>query len=161
MQCRRWDKWKEDLVLPDMEDKKYSISYCKFAPRCPYATDECRNARPRETYLNETRKGHVLPSPEGLNLLKTDFPFGNNRFWVRLIWKLLNGVCHAAAGIRRFLFLLSAVLRAYRFRAPCGETACCAGPALGNGRRRRQKQSESDCNTSNKPECGIKERAEP
>ena len=50
------DKWKEDLVLPDMEDKEYSISYCKFAPRCPYATDECRNARPGETYLNETRK---------------------------------------------------------------------------------------------------------
>ena len=50
------DKWKEDLVLPDMEDKEYSISYCKFAPRFPYATDECRNARPGETYLNETRK---------------------------------------------------------------------------------------------------------
>ena len=40
------DKWKEDLVLPDMEDKEYSITYCKFAPRCPYATEECRKDRP-------------------------------------------------------------------------------------------------------------------
>lgn len=50
------DKWKEDLVMPDMEDKEFSISYCKFAPRCPYATDECRKERPKETFLNDERK---------------------------------------------------------------------------------------------------------
>ena len=50
------DKWKEDLVMPDMEDKEFSISYCKFAPRCPYATDECRKERPKETFLSEERK---------------------------------------------------------------------------------------------------------
>ena len=50
------DKWKEDLVMPDMEDKEFSIEYCKFAPRCPYATDECRKERPKETYLTEERK---------------------------------------------------------------------------------------------------------
>ncbi len=50
------DKWKEDLVMPDMEDKEFSISYCKFAPRCPYATDECRKDRPKETFLNDERK---------------------------------------------------------------------------------------------------------
>lgn len=50
------DKWDEDLVLPDMEDKEYSITYCKFAPRCPYATDECRSRRPDMLQLNDTRK---------------------------------------------------------------------------------------------------------
>ena len=50
------DKWKEDLVLPDMEDKEYSISYCKFAPRCPYATDECRKDRPEMAQLTDSRK---------------------------------------------------------------------------------------------------------
>ncbi len=50
------DKWKEDLVMPEMEDKEYSISYCKFAPRCPYATDECRKERPKETFLGPERK---------------------------------------------------------------------------------------------------------
>ena len=35
---------------------EYSITYCKFAPRCPYATDECRKSRPGETYLNDVRK---------------------------------------------------------------------------------------------------------
>ncbi|MCI8921756.1 MAG: ABC transporter ATP-binding protein [Acutalibacter sp.] len=50
------DKWKEDLVMPDMEDKEFSIEYCKFAPRCPYATDECRKERPKETYLSDERK---------------------------------------------------------------------------------------------------------
>ncbi len=50
------DKWKEDLVMPDMEDKEFSISYCKFAPRCPYATDECRKERPKETFLTKERK---------------------------------------------------------------------------------------------------------
>ena len=50
------DKWKEDLVMPDMEDKEYSISYCKFAPRCPYATDECRKDRPQDTVLGPERK---------------------------------------------------------------------------------------------------------
>ena len=39
------DKWADDdMALPDMESKEYSITYCKFAPRC-YATDECRKSR--------------------------------------------------------------------------------------------------------------------
>ena len=51
------DKWADDdMALPDMESKEYSITYCKFAPRCPYATDECRKSRPGETYLNDVRK---------------------------------------------------------------------------------------------------------
>ena len=40
------EKWDQELVMPDLEEKEYAITYCKFAPRCPYATDECRQARP-------------------------------------------------------------------------------------------------------------------
>ncbi|WP_099204158.1 ABC transporter ATP-binding protein [Scatolibacter rhodanostii] len=50
------DKWSEELILPDTEEKEYSISYCKFAPRCPYATDECRNKKPEMTLINDNRK---------------------------------------------------------------------------------------------------------
>lgn len=50
------DKWKDNLVMPDMEDKEYSITYCKFAPRCPYATDECRRGRPQMKDLPGDRK---------------------------------------------------------------------------------------------------------
>jgi len=50
------DKWSEDLILPDLEENEYSITYCKFAPRCPYATDECRQSRPEMTKLSDSRK---------------------------------------------------------------------------------------------------------
>ncbi len=50
------EKWDQELVMPDTEDKEYAITYCKFAPRCPYATDECRKARPDMTNLNGGRK---------------------------------------------------------------------------------------------------------
>lgn len=49
------DKWDKELAMPDMEGKEYSISYCKFAPRCPYATDQCLQARPESTKLGEER----------------------------------------------------------------------------------------------------------
>jgi peptide/nickel transport system ATP-binding protein len=50
------DKWSEGLALPDMEDKEYSITYCKFAPRCQYATDQCRQTRPEMLDISESRK---------------------------------------------------------------------------------------------------------
>ena len=50
------EKWDESLVMPDMEDKEYSITYCKFAPRCPYAKDECRQNRPDMIDFGEERK---------------------------------------------------------------------------------------------------------
>ena len=50
------DKWDHEVVMPDMEDKEYAITYCKFAPRCPYATDECRKKRPNMVALNARRK---------------------------------------------------------------------------------------------------------
>lgn len=49
------DKWDESMVMPDMEDKEYAITYCKFAPRCPYATDECRQNRPEMINLGGER----------------------------------------------------------------------------------------------------------
>lgn len=61
------DKWDESMVMPDMEDKEYAITYCKFAPRCPYATDECRRKRPDMIELGGQRKAlcfHSLVKPE-------------------------------------------------------------------------------------------------
>ena len=49
------DKWDESAVMPDMEEKEYAIAYCKFAPRCPYATDECRSDRPKVVNISDTR----------------------------------------------------------------------------------------------------------
>lgn len=40
------EKWDQELVMPDLEEKEYAITYCKFAPRCPYSTEECRRTRP-------------------------------------------------------------------------------------------------------------------
>ncbi|MBQ8087647.1 MAG: ABC transporter ATP-binding protein [Clostridia bacterium] len=50
------DKWDESMKMPDMETKEYAITYCKFAPRCPYATDECRKARPDMKNIGEGRQ---------------------------------------------------------------------------------------------------------
>ena len=61
------EKWDESMVMPDMEDKEYSITYCKFAPRCQYATDQCRQGRPDMVELGGERKVlcfHPLKSAE-------------------------------------------------------------------------------------------------
>jgi peptide/nickel transport system ATP-binding protein len=50
------DKWDKELTMPDTEDKEYAISFCKFAPRCPYATEECRLKRPEMAAINGSRK---------------------------------------------------------------------------------------------------------
>lgn len=50
------DKWKEGMAMPDMEDKEYALTCCKFAPRCPYATQECRDGRPPQVSLGRERK---------------------------------------------------------------------------------------------------------
>lgn len=39
-------KWIEEIAMPDMEIKEYALTGCKFAPRCPYATEECHQQRP-------------------------------------------------------------------------------------------------------------------
>jgi len=50
------DKWVDEIALPDIETKEFGISCCKFAPRCPYATDECRKNMPELTDLGNERK---------------------------------------------------------------------------------------------------------
>ena len=50
------DKWDESMVMPDLEEKEYSLTCCKFAARCPYATDRCRQSRPPEIQLPHARK---------------------------------------------------------------------------------------------------------
>ena len=50
------DKWGDEIALPDIETKEFGISCCKFAPRCPYATDECRKTMPELTDLGNERK---------------------------------------------------------------------------------------------------------
>ncbi len=62
------DKWDEGVAMPDAEDKEYAIAYCKFAPRCPYATDECRKQRPDMVQLSASRRVmcfHPLSKPQG------------------------------------------------------------------------------------------------
>lgn len=49
-------KWEKDLVMPDAEDKEYALTCCKFAPRCPYATQECRQGRPGMVEFGDMRK---------------------------------------------------------------------------------------------------------
>ncbi|MDI9519705.1 MAG: ABC transporter ATP-binding protein [Bacillota bacterium] len=50
------DKWKEEVALPDMEDKEYSQQFCKFATRCSYATERCRSVPPPIKELGNERK---------------------------------------------------------------------------------------------------------
>lgn len=50
------DKWDVDVVMPDMEEKEYALTCCKFAPRCPYATEECRQSCPDVVNLPGERK---------------------------------------------------------------------------------------------------------
>ena len=50
------DKWDESVALPDTEEKEFSISYCKFAPRCSYAKDLCRQGRPKLNELANSRQ---------------------------------------------------------------------------------------------------------
>ena len=50
------DKWEADIAMPDMEEKEYSLTNCKFAPRCQYATDECRKGRPAMQTLKDGRE---------------------------------------------------------------------------------------------------------
>lgn len=49
------DKWSEDVALPDIETKEYALSCCKFAPRCPYATDQCRAGKAKMSVFGHNR----------------------------------------------------------------------------------------------------------
>ena len=49
------DKWASELAMPDMEGKEYALTCCKFAPRCPHATDKCRQDKPNPSDLGDGR----------------------------------------------------------------------------------------------------------
>jgi peptide/nickel transport system ATP-binding protein len=40
------EKWEDVVRLPDMEGKEYGFRGCKFAGRCPYVRDICRDTPP-------------------------------------------------------------------------------------------------------------------
>lgn len=50
------EKWAKEVAMPDLEEKEYSITYCKFAPRCAYATEKCTTTRPNMVDLNTSRR---------------------------------------------------------------------------------------------------------
>jgi len=50
------DKWDENMVLADVEEKEYALTCCKFAARCQYATDKCRGEKPTMTDLEGGRQ---------------------------------------------------------------------------------------------------------
>jgi peptide/nickel transport system ATP-binding protein len=39
-----------------MEENEYALTSCKFAPRCPYASEACRRTRPYMVVSAEGRK---------------------------------------------------------------------------------------------------------
>lgn len=45
-------KWDETLPLPDLESKEYLLAGCKFASRCLYAQDICRQRQPEMAELS-------------------------------------------------------------------------------------------------------------
>lgn len=49
------EKWDQELTLPDLEEKDHAITYCKFAPRCPYVTEECHQTRPEMREFDSRR----------------------------------------------------------------------------------------------------------
>ncbi len=51
------EKWSELVRLPDYETKEYSYVGCRFAGRCPYVRDICRQVKPP---LVETEDGREV-----------------------------------------------------------------------------------------------------
>lgn len=50
------DKWDEEVVLSESEEKQYSATQCKFAPRCSYAGEECWAKRPVMQDVGDARE---------------------------------------------------------------------------------------------------------
>lgn len=50
------EKWSELVRLPDMETKEYGYTACKFAGRCPYVRDICRQIKPPVVTLEDERE---------------------------------------------------------------------------------------------------------
>jgi len=50
------EKWSELVRLPDMETKEYGYVGCKFAGRCPYVRDICRQVKPPLVQTDDGRE---------------------------------------------------------------------------------------------------------
>ena len=50
------EKWSELVRLPDIETKEYGYTACKFAGRCPYVRDICRQVKPPVVTLADGRE---------------------------------------------------------------------------------------------------------
>ena len=60
------DKWDEEEVEDaDEERKSYQLEGCKFAPRCPRATQKCFDQRPDYTYIDHETGQHTKTAPTG------------------------------------------------------------------------------------------------
>jgi peptide/nickel transport system ATP-binding protein len=54
-------RWSKRITLTEMELEEYMRKGCKFAGRCPYATEECRNVVPKDMYVDDVLvKCHTL-----------------------------------------------------------------------------------------------------
>jgi peptide/nickel transport system ATP-binding protein len=66
------EKWGEMVRLPDLEYREYGYVGCKFAGRCPYAEEICRQAKPPKVNTNDGREVlcfklvDFVPSLEGV-----------------------------------------------------------------------------------------------
>ena len=49
-------KWKRDLKPPELELAEYQSIACKFAERCPYVQPICREEKPPEVKIGDTRR---------------------------------------------------------------------------------------------------------
>jgi len=50
------EKWRDLVRLPDMETKEYGYVGCKFAGRCPYVRDICRQVKPPLVQTEDQRE---------------------------------------------------------------------------------------------------------
>jgi peptide/nickel transport system ATP-binding protein len=44
-------RWSERISLTELEHEEYQRTGCKFAGRCPHATDLCRSTEPKDVYV--------------------------------------------------------------------------------------------------------------
>lgn len=49
------EKWNSGVAMSEAETREFTLTTCKFASRCPYATDQCTASRPMMTGLDDGR----------------------------------------------------------------------------------------------------------
>ena len=61
------ERWTKGSRMTDAETREYTMTCCRFSNRCPYATEECRKAKPEMVELGGEREVlcyHSLVHPE-------------------------------------------------------------------------------------------------